>query len=192
MIPGFRIPWIWDFSFFLSSTFVYEPILLKISKKSSMTSKVNKGHKQWPFYLKIHIFFYLCYWLIEETNAAEHYERTKFDLYKDKICPVLTLTYVLMNNFLSLFFERFTFVFMIKVIPFKKFAYVNCDDNLYIDKRHKKNIKCKYFYVFQGYKLFFNISYFYWKDWRWLIRIKLGCLELIICDYSVFTIYTGG
>ena len=29
------------------------------------------------------------------------------------------------------------FVFMIKVIPFKKFAYENCDDNLYIDKRHK-------------------------------------------------------
>ena len=24
--------------------------------------------------------------LIEETNAAEHYERTKFDLYKDDIC----------------------------------------------------------------------------------------------------------
>jgi hypothetical protein len=33
--------------------------------------------------------------LIEETNAAEHYERTKFDLYKDDICLVLTLTYIL-------------------------------------------------------------------------------------------------
>ena len=40
--------------------------------------------------------------LIEETNATEHYERTKFDLYKDDICLVLTLTYVLMDNFLSL------------------------------------------------------------------------------------------
>ena len=39
------------------------------------------------------IYFCLCYWLIEETNAAEHYERTKFDLYKDDICLVLTLTY---------------------------------------------------------------------------------------------------
>ena len=29
----------------------------------------------------------------------EHYERTKFDLYKDDIYLVLTLTYVLMNNF---------------------------------------------------------------------------------------------
>ena len=41
--------------------------------------------------------------LIEETNAAEHYERTKFDIYKDDTCLVLTLTYVLMDNFLSLF-----------------------------------------------------------------------------------------
>ena len=41
--------------------------------------------------------------LIEETNAADHYEITKFDLYKDDICLVLTLTYVLMDNFLSLF-----------------------------------------------------------------------------------------
>ena len=41
--------------------------------------------------------------LIEETKAAEHYERTKFDSYKDDICLVLTLTYVLMDNLLSLF-----------------------------------------------------------------------------------------
>ena len=40
---------------------------------------------------------------IVKTNAAEHYERTKFDLYKDDICLVLTLTYVIMDNFLSLF-----------------------------------------------------------------------------------------
>ena len=42
--------------------------------------------------------------LIEETNAAEQYERKKFDFYKDNIFPVLTLTYVLMDNLLSLFF----------------------------------------------------------------------------------------
>ena len=65
-----------------------------------------KGHSRsqtMTFLSKNNIFFCLCYWLIEETNAAEHYERTKFDLYKDDICLVLTLTYVLMDNFLSLF-----------------------------------------------------------------------------------------
>ena len=37
-----------------------------------MTSKVIKGHKRQPFYSKIHFLclFCLCYWLIEETNAA--------------------------------------------------------------------------------------------------------------------------
>ena len=45
--------------------------------------------------------------MIKETNAAEHYERTKFDVYKDDICLVLTLTYVLMDNFLSCF-SRFS------------------------------------------------------------------------------------
>ena len=45
--------------------------------------------------------------MIEETNAAEHYERTKFDLYKDDIClsDITTLTYVLMDNLLSLFYQ---------------------------------------------------------------------------------------
>ena len=57
----------------------------KFFLKSSMTSKVSKGHKQWLFSLKIHCFFCLCYWLIEETNAAEFYVRTKFDLYTDDI-----------------------------------------------------------------------------------------------------------
>ena len=55
---------------------------------------------------EIHFFFCLCYWLIEETNAAEHYERTKFELYKDDNWLVLTLTYVLMDNFLSLFRKK--------------------------------------------------------------------------------------
>ena len=44
--PGFRdseIPWFRDFSFFLSSTFVYELILLKIS----MNANIVKTH---PFY----------------------------------------------------------------------------------------------------------------------------------------------
>ena len=45
---------------------------------------------------------YVIDWL---TNAAEHNERTKFDLYKDDICLILTLTYVLMDNFLSLFLD---------------------------------------------------------------------------------------
>ena len=54
--------------------------------------------------IKNSLLFCLSYWLIEETNAAEYYERTKFDLYKDDICLVLTLTYILMDNFLSLFF----------------------------------------------------------------------------------------
>ena len=49
--------------------------------------------------------FLLFMLLIEETNAADHYEITKFDLYKDDICLVLTLTYVLMDNFLSLFIK---------------------------------------------------------------------------------------
>ena len=56
-----------------------------------MTSKVIQGDKQRSFYLKIHFFFCLCYWLVEETNAAEHYERTKFDLYNDDIYLVFTL-----------------------------------------------------------------------------------------------------
>ena len=47
--------------------------------------------------------FLLFMLLIEKTNAAEHYERTKFYLYKDDICLVLTLTNILMDNFLSLF-----------------------------------------------------------------------------------------
>ena len=42
---------------------------------------VIAGHLRSLSYLKI----YFWYWLIEETNAAEHDERTKttFDLYKD-------------------------------------------------------------------------------------------------------------
>ena len=68
--------------------------------------KVIQGHKQLPFYFKNHLFLCLCYWLIEETNAAEHYERAKFDLYKDDIClsDITALTYILMDNFLSLFY----------------------------------------------------------------------------------------
>ena len=56
-----------------------------------MTSKVIQGLKQLPFYLKINFFFCICYCMIEETNAAEHYERTKFNLYKDDICFNLNL-----------------------------------------------------------------------------------------------------
>ena len=90
--------WFRNFSFFLSSTFVYELILLKIS--------MNANIVKLQLLLKIHFFFCLCYWLIEETNAAEHYERTEFDLYNNNICLVFTWTYVLMDNFLSLFLLR--------------------------------------------------------------------------------------
>ena len=66
-----------------------------------------RGHSRsqiMTFWSKIRFFFCLCYWLIEETNASEHYERTKFDLYKDDICLVLTLAYVLIDNFCPCFF----------------------------------------------------------------------------------------
>ena len=83
-----------------------------------MNWKVIQGKKQWPFYLKIRFFFCLCYWLIEETNAAEHYERKKFDLCKDdiylaqrQICfvqrlqlPSFNLNLRSYGQFLSLFF----------------------------------------------------------------------------------------
>ena len=107
------IPWFCDYEIltFLSITFIYKPILLKISLNANIVktqifhkffSKVIQGHKQWPFLFKINFFFCLCYWLIGETKTAEHYKRTKFDLYKDDICLVLTLTYVLMDNFFLL------------------------------------------------------------------------------------------
>jgi hypothetical protein len=69
-----------------------------------------------PFWSKSHLFFCLCYWLIEETNAVEHYERTKFDLYKDNICLVLNLTYILMDNFFPCLFQR----------PMQQFTLVVC------------------------------------------------------------------
>ena len=47
------------------------------------------------------LFMLLIDW--KKTNAAEHYERTMFDLYKDDICLVLTLTYFLMDNFCPCF-----------------------------------------------------------------------------------------
>ena len=71
-----------------------------------------RGHsrsQEMTFLIKISPFVCLCYWLIEETNGAEHYERTKFDLYKDNTCLVLTLTYILMDNFLSLFLQLIQF-----------------------------------------------------------------------------------
>ena len=105
-IPGFSDSAIPEISFFLSSTFVYEPILSKVSMNANIV-KTQIFHKiKWQtmtFLFKINFFFCLCYWLIEGTNDAEHYERAKFDLYKDDIFPILTFTYVLMDNFLSLF-----------------------------------------------------------------------------------------
>ena len=97
------ILWLWDFSFFLSSTFVYELILLKILWmptmwrrkyviKSSMTSKVIQDHKQWPFNLKLTFSsFYVIDWLKKQMplnimkEQSLTYTKTTFALYKDKI-----------------------------------------------------------------------------------------------------------
>ena len=95
VIPTFRhsvILWLRDFSFFLSNIFVFEPILLKLSMNANIVKMQSfykikydlRGHsrsQKMTFLIKFRLFFCLCYWLIEETNAAEHYERTKFDLF---------------------------------------------------------------------------------------------------------------
>ena len=106
------ILWLRDFSFFLSGTFVYEPILFKISMnanivktqffiKSSTTLKVFQGHKQWPFYLKIHFSsVYVIDWLKKQMLLNIMKEQS---LTYTKTTFVLTLTYILMDNFLSLF-----------------------------------------------------------------------------------------
>ena len=90
---------LWKDKVFLCPCFIEESLFPKGQSRSQTMT----------FHLKIHFFFCLCYWLIEETYVAEHYERTKFDLYKDDISPVLTLTYVLMDNCLSLFHWRIPF-----------------------------------------------------------------------------------
>ena len=61
--------------------------------KSSMTSKVIQGHKQWPFYLKI-TFSSVCVidWLKKQMRL--------------NIMKGQSLTYVLMDNFLSFFLLR--------------------------------------------------------------------------------------
>ena len=83
-------------AFFLSSTIIYEPILIFFKYMKANIGKTQIFHKmkydlkglhsrsqKMTFYLKIHV----CYWLIEAMNAAKHYERTKttFDLHKDNI-----------------------------------------------------------------------------------------------------------
>ena len=50
------------------------------------------------FLFKNYLFLLFMLLIDWETNAAEHYEKTRFDLYKDDIFPVLTLTCVLMDN----------------------------------------------------------------------------------------------
>ena len=111
------IMWLRYFSFFLSGTFVYEPILFKISMnanivktqffiKSSTTLKVFQGHKQWPFYLKIHFSsVYVIDWLKKQMLLNIMNEQS---LTYTKTTFVLTLTYVLMDNFLSLFLSTST------------------------------------------------------------------------------------
>ena len=114
MTPGFRDSGILAF---FSNTFVYEPILLKLFMNANIVKmkifhKIKydlRGHSRSQiitFLIKNSLFLLLML-LIEETNAAEHYERTKFDLYKEDICLALTLTfYGFMDNFLSLFLVR--------------------------------------------------------------------------------------
>ena len=90
----------------LLRTFVYEPILLKISMNANIVTtqifhKIKydlKGHSRsqtMTYLFKNNFFFCLCYWLIEETNAAEHYERTKFDLCSSGQLFVLVLLWYL-------------------------------------------------------------------------------------------------
>ena len=79
------------------------------------------------FLIKNAPFLLFMYWLIEETNAVEYYERTKFDLYKDDICLVLTLTsYVLMDNFLSLFYAFIYNHNLLKILSIMIGLYSQC------------------------------------------------------------------
>jgi hypothetical protein len=159
------ILWLWDFSFFLSSTFVYEPILLKISMnanivKTEIFHRIKydlKGHSRsqtMTFLFKNNFIFSLFYSLIKETNAAEHYERTKFDLYKDDLCLILTLTYVLMDNFLSLFFPWIAIIriklsgqyalCMDNFFPcsFNWLEFCEYNNDIFVWKVKDKNMKC--------------------------------------------------
>ena len=76
----------------------------KFFKKSSMTSKVNKGHKQWPFDLKIKKLFLLFMLLIDWRNEC------RWTLWKNKVwliqrrhfpCFILTSTWLLSQNRIS-------------------------------------------------------------------------------------------
>ena len=113
-IPSFRDSVIPGFSFFLSNTFIYEPILLKLSMNANIVKmqifhKIKsdlRGHSRSQIMIlmiKNSPFLLFMLLLIDWLNAADHYEITKFDLYKDAICLFFTLTYILMDNFLSLF-----------------------------------------------------------------------------------------
>ena len=63
--------------------------------------------------------FLIKNWLIDWMP-----EITKFDLYKDNICLVLNLTYVLMDNFLSLFFIVSRFFSWSLNLIFKSIPYI--------------------------------------------------------------------
>ena len=113
MTPGLR-----NFSFFLSNTFVYEPILLKLSMNANIVKMLIfheikydlRGHSrsQIMTFLIKNSPFLLFMLLIDWRNKC------RWTLWKNKVwliqrrhlpCfVVLTLTYVLMDKFLSLFF----------------------------------------------------------------------------------------
>ena len=77
-----------DFSFFLSGTFVYELILIKVSMNANivktqifhklMASKVIQGQKRRPFYFNIHFSYVLFVLMI--------YLKRK--MYRDNICLI--------------------------------------------------------------------------------------------------------
>ena len=79
-------------------------VKIQIFQKIKYELRGHSWSQIMTFLITNFIFSSVCYLLIEETNAAEHYERTKFELYKDNICLVLTLTYVLKGQLFVLIF----------------------------------------------------------------------------------------
>ena len=85
-----------------------------------ITSKVIQGYKRQPFFQ--YILFCLCYWLIEETNVAQNYERTKtiLDFYKNDIRLVqnqnLTWTKTTIDQNIKFNIRCFTFVHLSEMV----------------------------------------------------------------------------
>ena len=116
MTPRFRdsvTPWFRDFSFFLSSTFVSELILLKIYMNANIvkiqlfykTKYDLKGNSrsQTTTLLFKNSLFLLFVLLIDWRNKCRWTLSKKFDLYNDDICLVFILTCVLIDSFCPCF-----------------------------------------------------------------------------------------